>query len=103
MPGIVETVPTYRSLTVHYRSEVIRYEKLRETLHGLLGSLDEVEIPPASVVEIPVLYGGEMGPDLGFVAEHNKKTIEEVIKIHSTPEYLIYMLASPPVSPIWEA
>lgn len=97
--GIVETVPTYRSLTVHYRPEVIRYEKLRDTLHGLLGSLDEVEIPPASVVEIPVLYGGEMGPDLGFVAEHNSKTVEEVIKIHSAPEYLIYMLGFTPGFP----
>lgn len=99
LPGIVETVPTYRSLTVHYRPEVIRFEKLRDALKALLGSLDEVEIPPASVVEIPVLYGGEMGPDIGFVAEHNNKTIEEVVRIHSAPEYLIYMLGFTPGFP----
>ncbi len=99
LPGIVETVPTYRSLTVHYRPEIIRFEKLREALKELLGSLDAVEIPPASVVEIPVLYGGDMGPDIGFVAEHNNKTIEEVIKIHSAPEYLIYMLGFTPGFP----
>lgn len=99
IPGIVETVPTYRSLTVHYRPEIIRYEKLRDALNGLLGSLDKVEIPPASVVEIPVLYGGEMGPDIEFVAKHNGKTVEEVIKIHSAPEYLIYMLGFTPGFP----
>lgn len=99
VPGIVEVVPTYRSLTVHYRPEVIRHEKLRDTLKGLLGSLDEVEIPPASVVEIPVLYGGEVGPDIGFVAEHSHKTVEEVIKIHTEPEYLIYMLGFTPGFP----
>lgn len=99
IPGIVETVPTYRSLTVHYRPEIIRYEKLRDALKGLLGSLDEVEIPPASVVEIPVLYGGDMGPDIDFVAEHNHKTVEDVIKIHSAPEYLIYMLGFTPGFP----
>ncbi len=99
VPGIVETVPTYRSLTVHYRPEVIRHEQLCETLKGLLGNLNKVEIPPASVVEIPVLYGGEMGPDIGFVAEHNHKTVEDVIRIHSEPEYLIYMLGFTPGFP----
>ena len=58
IPGIVETVPTYRSLLVHYHPEVI----------------------------------GEMGPDIENVAEHNHKTVEEVIKIHTSEEYLIYMI-----------
>ena len=78
-PGIVELVPTYRSLMVHYDPEVIPYGA------------------PSDVLEIPVLYGGdEMGPDLGFVAEHNHKTPEEVIRIHTSTEYLIYMLGFTP-------
>lgn len=97
--GIIETVPTYRSLTVHYRPEVIRYGALVEKMQGLLGDLGSIEIPPASVIEIPVLYGGEAGPDLAFVAEHNNKTIEEVIRIHSSTEYLIYMLGFTPGFP----
>ena len=49
------------------------------------------------MLEIPVLYGGEeMGPDLGFVAEHNHKTPDEVIRIHTSTEYLIYMLGFTP-------
>ena len=82
IPGIVETVPTYRSLMVHYDPEVIRYAPLMEKLKGLLGQLDKITIPPSEVLEIPVLYGGEeMGPDLKFVAEHAGKTEEDVIKI----------------------
>ena len=97
IPGIVETVPTYRSLMVHYDPEVIRYAPLMEQLRGLLGQLDKVKIPPSDVLEIPVLYGGEeMGPDLKFVAEHAGKTEEEVIKIHTSTEYLIYMLGFTP-------
>ena len=76
IPGIVETVPTYRSLLVHYHPEVI----------------SSIPIPPPTVIEIPVLYGGEMGPDIENVAEHNHKTVEEVIKIHTSEEYLIYMI-----------
>ena len=94
--GIVETVPTYRSLMVHYDPGVIAYGPLVKKLKGLLGQLDHIQIPPSDVLEIPVLYGGEEGPDLAFVAEHNGKTPEEVIKIHTSTEYLIYMLGFTP-------
>lgn len=96
IPGIVETVPTYRSLMIHYDPGVILYEPLVERLRGLLGNLDRIEIPPSDVLEIPVLYGGEMGPDLEFVAQHSGKTPEEVVKIHTSTEYLIYMLGFTP-------
>jgi KipI family sensor histidine kinase inhibitor len=96
IPGIVETVPTYRSLMVHYDPEVIRYDPLVEQLKGLLSGLDQIQIPPSDVLEIPVLYGGEEGPDLDFVAEHSGKSREEVIKIHTSTEYLIYMLGFTP-------
>lgn len=94
--GIVELVPTYRSLTIHYRPEVIRHKELVLRLEALIGSLDRIELPPADVLEIPVLYGGEMGPDLDFVAAHTQKKTEEVIRIHSSREYLIYMLGFTP-------
>lgn len=97
--GIVETVPTYRSLTVHYKPELLCYSALKSQLEALMDGLSKIEIPPASVFEIPVLYGGEEGPDLQFVAEHSKKTVEEVIKIHTQPEYLIYMLGFTPGFP----
>lgn len=96
IPGIVETVPTYRSLMIHYDPGVILYGPLVQKLQGLLGGLDRVEIPPSEVLEIPVLYGGEEGPDLAFVAEHAGKSPKEVIKIHTSTEYLIYMLGFTP-------
>lgn len=92
IPGIVETVPTYRSLLVHYHPEVIEFKALTEKFDKLMGSLSSIPIPPPTVIEIPVLYGGEMGPDIENVAEHNHKTVEEVIKIHTSEEYLIYMI-----------
>ena len=96
IPGITETVPTYRSLMVHYDPGIILYDDLVKELKGLMGQLSNIQIPPSDVLEIPVLYGGEAGPDLEFVAEHNKKTPEEVIKIHTSTEYLIYMLGFTP-------
>ena len=95
--GIVETIPTYRSLLIQDDPGVISYKSLEGKLKKLLARLDSVEIPPSEVLEVPVLYGGEeMGPDLKFVAENAKMSEEEVIKLHSEPEYLIYMLGFTP-------
>ena len=72
--GVVETIPTYRSLSVVYRPEVIRFGELTKKFDAVLETMDSIQIPPPSVIEIPVLYGGDMGPDLEFVAAHNHKT-----------------------------
>lgn len=95
-PGITELVPTYRSLLVHYDPELISYETLKDRLDKLSKQLSDAVIPPAELLEIPVLYDGEMGPDLHFVAEHAGISEEEVIRLHSEPEYLIYMLGFTP-------
>ena len=90
--GIVELIPTYCSLLVQYDPMELRYGQLREKLYTLVNQLDKVEMPPKQVVEIPVAYGGEYGPDLGEVARVHNISEDEVIKLHSEPEYPIYML-----------
>lgn len=96
IPGIVELVPTYRSCMIHYDPGVISYGALTKRLRGLMDKLGSVEIPPSDVLEVPVLYGGEMGPDLPFVAEHAGLSEQEVVDIHTSTEYLIYMLGFTP-------
>lgn len=97
-PAITEVVPTYRSATVHYRPEVLSYEELNQLLAPLAqGSAEEAEELP--VVEIPVCYGGEYGPDLEEVAQHCSLTPEEVIARHTAPTYRIYMLGFTPGFP----
>ncbi len=97
--GLVETVATYRSLIVHYKPECIRHEALVAHMQSLLDNLDSIDVPPAKVIEIPVIYGGEYGPDVDFVAKHNNKTVQEVIDIHTSQDYLIYMLGFAPGFP----
>ena len=95
--GIVELVPTYRSCMIHYDPGVVSYAALTKQLEGVLSRLDSITIPPSDVLEVPVLYGGEeMGPDLAFVAEHAGISEQEVIDIHTSTEYLIYMLGFTP-------
>lgn len=92
IPGIVETIPTYCSLLIEYDPMVIQYDELVNNLKVLVNQLRAIKLPEKRVVEIPVAYGGEYGPDLKEVAETHGISEEEVIRLHSEPEYPIYML-----------
>jgi KipI family sensor histidine kinase inhibitor len=97
--GISEVVPTYRSLMIHYDPLIIEYEELISILKGIEENIKNVELYSPEIIEIPVLYGGQYGPDIENVVMHNKLTVEEVIKIHTSAEYLIYMLGFTPGFP----
>lgn len=94
--GITETVPTYRSVLIHYMPEVIGYDELVKRLKSLMENMKDMEIPKGELIEVPVVYGGIYGPDLEFVAKSHGLTPDEVIKRHTAPEYLIYMLGFTP-------
>jgi len=96
IPGVLELVPTYRSLYIYYDPLRIRLEDLKRKLRELERKADEVELPPQRVVEIPTVYGGEYGPDLDFVAKYNNLTPEEVVEIHTSTDYLVYMIGFTP-------
>lgn len=95
--GIVELVPTYCSLLINYDVLKIDYNTLVEKLKTFLNNdLETAEGEEVTLVEIPTLYNDEVGPDLSYVAEHNKLSKEEVIKIHTRTDYLVYMLGFMP-------
>jgi len=99
LPGIIEYIPTYRSLIILYDPAITDAQKLQAALLALEERLTTIEIPPPNIVEIPVCYGGELGPDIDFVAECHNLTVDEVIRIHSEPEYPIYMIGFTPGFP----
>lgn len=98
IPGINEVVPTYRSLMIHYNPLIIEYEELVKILKKI-EEIDNIELPSPEIIEIPVLYGGKYGPDIENVAKHNNLTVKEVISIHASAEYLIYMIGFTPGFP----
>lgn len=94
--GVIELIPTYRSLKIDYDPCQIKYNALVEAIKTLQDNLSTLDIERPEVIEIPVLY---KGPDLEYVSEHNNISKDEVIKIHSSQEYLIYMLGFTPGFP----
>ncbi|MFZ5627291.1 MAG: 5-oxoprolinase subunit PxpB [Bacillota bacterium] len=99
LPGIMELIPTYRSLLVLYDPLTWKYSDLILQLEKIEANLGSLKLPEPQVTLLPVVYGGEYGPDLNFVSEHAKLTPEEVIKIHTGTDYLIYMLGFTPGFP----
>ena len=97
--GVVEIIPTYRSLLIIYDPSVTQPDKLKKTLGSLEARLGEIRIPPPRTVELPVCYGGEFGPDIDTVAETNHLTVEQVVELHCEPEYPIYMVGFTPGFP----
>ena len=97
--GIIEVIPTYRSLLIIYDPAETEPETIQTGLETLEGRLADIEIPPPKTVEIPVCYGGEFGPDIGFVAKSHDLTEDAVIGIHSATEYPIYMIGFTPGFP----
>ncbi|PAF36832.1 allophanate hydrolase [Terribacillus saccharophilus] len=98
--GIIEWVPAYTTLSIFYRPDKIRYQALLEQLERLYENIQGGVADAASLVyEIPTYYGGETGPDLNFVADHNGLSVDDVIRIHSSQDYLIYMMGFVPGFP----
>lgn len=93
LEGIIELVPTYCALLVQYDAMVYSYSDICRILEPTLQeSVTDSANELVTIVEIPTVYGGEFGPDLGFVASHNHLSEAEVVSIHSGTDYLVYML-----------
>jgi KipI family sensor histidine kinase inhibitor len=93
--GITETVPTYRSLLVHYDPAQIDFD----TLSGKLVTLALLPVPPVTKMRrwrIPVAYGGEHGVDLEDVARTLKSTPENIVARHVAGDYRVAMIGFTP-------
>jgi KipI family sensor histidine kinase inhibitor len=91
--GVEELVPTYRSLLVRYNPAETDYEQLMLSIKNLEKRVERstAEIEVRKVI-VPVVYGGEYGPDLGYIAKHYGLTEERVVKLHSERVYRVYMI-----------
>lgn len=96
IPGVRNLQPAYCSLLVKFDALKWRHEALEKQLRKYLCRLDKINLAPPRQVDIPVCYGGELGPDLEDVAALYGTTPEQIIKLHSSVTYLVYFLGFVP-------
>lgn len=90
--GVTELLPTFNALTVFYDPFKISSSSLERKIKKRLGGFNGSKSTSKRVFVIPVCYDDEFALDIQNVCEHNSLTKNEVINIHSSSDYLIYML-----------
>jgi KipI family sensor histidine kinase inhibitor len=93
--GIIETVPTYRSLLIHYDPLRLGFSELNDRLLALLDQPDTAE-RPSRHWRVPVTYGAAFGLDLDDVARTHGLSTDELIRRHSSPRYDVAMIGFTP-------
>jgi KipI family sensor histidine kinase inhibitor len=95
----VEIVPTFQSLLVVYDPVRTTASEFGGAIRAIAEGAGPDDPRPGRLIEIPVAYGGEHGPDLPAVAEETGRTEAEVISAHTGCEYRVYMLGFTPGFP----
>jgi inhibitor of KinA len=94
--GVRNLHPAYCSVLIKFDATLLRHEELQETLLGCVERMKKVALPEPRLIEIPVCYGGDFGPDLKDVAELHGLTPESAIKLHTSTTYRVYFLGFAP-------
>jgi KipI family sensor histidine kinase inhibitor len=98
---IIDLVPSYASLMVMFNMMTTDHHKIRNKLRILLQQLEhqspeQVTMHETNIVELPVYYSSESGPDLSVIAQRANLTVEQVIEIHQAQEYRVYAIGFAP-------
>lgn len=97
--GIVESIPTFRSLTVVFDPLVTNPVSLATSLSGLSGEHDATNTSKPRKWRLPACYDGEFAPDIAEVAARADAGTADVIRLHTGTEYVVYMLGFLPGFP----
>ena len=99
IPVVIETVPAYCTVLVHYNPLTTTYSQIKNLIEEKISLLDEATHRPSRRLEIPVLYGNASGPDLEPAAATLALSPSELIHLHSEREYTVYMMGFTPGFP----
>ncbi len=98
-PELLNIHPGYATLLVSFDPRRVSSAVIEAKVRDAMSSMDSIELGVLRTVEVPVHYGGEFGPDLEGVARLNAMSPEEVVRIHSSADYLVYFLGFSPGFP----
>ena len=98
-PQLLNIHPGYASLLVSFDPRRTSYPAVEALVRSALARVDAIQMPAPRIVEVPVRYGGEFGPDLEDVARLHSITPGEVVRIHASADYLVYFLGFSPGFP----
>jgi KipI family sensor histidine kinase inhibitor len=99
LPGVTNVHPAYASILVDFDPLVTTHWQLERAAEESYSQAEAMDLPEARTIVIPVVYGGEQGPDLEQVAALTGLAPDEVIALHSGADYIVYFLGFSPGFP----
>ena len=96
IPAVLDIVPTYCSILINYDPLISSLDELSIKIKDLGKNINDSTVGSPRTIEIPTVYGGIYGPELGYVAQFNGLTELQVIDIHSGTDYLVYAMGFTP-------
>ncbi len=99
LDGIIETVPAYATLLVHYDPLILSYSQVTDWLQSEMATIEEATARAPRRIDVPVRYGSEFGPDLAFVAAFHHATAAEIVHLHTGRDYTVFMMGFTPGFP----
>ncbi len=100
LEGVNEWVPTYRAVTVFYDPLLFKFSEIKKKLNRLYEEVNEsYHFQQVDVYYIPTCYDKTFGVDLPYIGKYHQMEINTIIRLHSEPYYLIYMLGFSPGFP----
>ncbi|ANI83883.1 5-oxoprolinase subunit PxpB [Kosakonia oryzae] len=98
VPEVAEVIPGMNNITVVLRDPGTLALDAIERLQRWWEESEALE-PESRAIEIPVLYGGDAGPDLGRVAEHCRMSEKQVVELHASVDYVVWFIGFQPGFP----
>jgi inhibitor of KinA len=92
LAGVRDVVPTFRSVAVYFDPLRTDYDAVLAAIEREAGRSATVAVAQRTPIRIPVCYGGDLGPDLPEVAAFAKMSEPEVVALHSSRTYRVFML-----------
>lgn len=92
IPGVIELLPTFRSLMIYYDCHVIKYAQLKDKIERFDITSCSVGESAKKILKVPCCYGARFGADLTDMERITGIDRDEIIRIHSSVDYKIYML-----------
>lgn len=94
--GVRNLQPAYGTLLITFDALKLCHDDVESALRSYVDRIESIRLPEARRVEIPVCYGGDVGPDLDTLAELHAMTAAQVVDLHASAEYVVYFLGFVP-------
>jgi KipI family sensor histidine kinase inhibitor len=93
---IIDLIPSYDSILVMFNLHNIDHHQITNKLQKLLINSPIINNNQGALIELPVYYSSESGPDLAAIAKSKDLTIEQIITLHQQQEYNVYAIGFAP-------